>query len=63
MFGWFKKKSKKEILEAKYKKLMEESFKLSHTDRAASSMKNGEAEKVLDEMAALKEQKIDKVFQ
>lgn len=55
MFGWFKKKSQKEILEAKYKKLMEESYKLSHTDRAASSMKNGEAEKVLEEMAALKE--------
>lgn len=55
MFGWFKKKSKKEILEAKYKKLMEESYKLSHTDRAASAMKNGEAEKVLEEIAALKE--------
>jgi hypothetical protein len=55
MFGWFKKKSQKEILEAKYKKLMEESYKLSHTDRAASSMKSGEAEKVLEEMAALKE--------
>lgn len=55
MFGWFKKKSQKEILEAKYKKLMEESYKLSHTDREASVKKNAEAEKVLEEMAALKE--------
>lgn len=55
MFGFFKKKSKKEILEAKYKKLMEESFCLSHTDREASSLKAGEAEAVLKEMENLKE--------
>lgn len=55
MFGWFKKKSRKEILEAKYKKLMEESYKLSHIDREASTKKNAEAEQVLEEMAALKD--------
>ncbi|WMX13056.1 MULTISPECIES: Lacal_2735 family protein [unclassified Aureispira] len=55
MFGWFKKKTKKEILEAKYKKLMEESFRLSHIDRAASTQKNAEAEKVLEEIEQLKD--------
>lgn len=53
MFGWFKKKTKKELLEEKYRKLMEEAYQLSHIDRAASVLKNAEAEKVLEEIAAL----------
>lgn len=52
MFGWFKKKTKKELLEEKYRKLMEEAYQLSHIDRAASVLKNAEAEKVLEEIAA-----------
>lgn len=55
MFGFFKKKSKKEQLEAKYRKLMEESYKLSHTDRAASSIKAAEADAVLQEIEQLKD--------
>lgn len=55
MFGFFKKKSKKEQLEAKYKKLMEEAYKLSHTDREASSKKSAEADAVLSELETLKE--------
>ncbi|MCP4440208.1 MAG: Lacal_2735 family protein [Aureispira sp.] len=54
MFGLFKKKSKKEQLEVKYKKLMEESYKLSHTNRAASSQKASEADDVLKEIEKLK---------
>lgn len=34
MFSFFKKKSPLQLLEIKYKKLLEEAFKLSHTDRA-----------------------------
>ena len=50
MFGLFKKKSKKELLNEKYKKLMAESHKLSTVDRAKSDQKFAEAEKVLLEM-------------
>lgn len=55
MFGWFKKKSERERLEEQYKKLMEESFRLSHIDREASTKKNGEAEEVLKQLEALKD--------
>jgi hypothetical protein len=54
MFGFFKKKSEKEKLEAEYKKLMEESYRLSHVDREASVKKNGEAEEVLKKLEQLK---------
>lgn len=40
-------------LQKKYNKLMEESYKLSHTNRRKSDMKRGEAEeigKLLDEL-------------
>ncbi len=50
MFGLFKKKSPKEKLEEQYKKLMEESYKLSHTDRKASDLKRAEAEEVLKQI-------------
>ena len=55
MFGLFKRKSKKEILEAKYKALLEESFKLSKTNRAQSDQKQAEAQDVLKEIDALKD--------
>jgi hypothetical protein len=46
MFGLFKKKTEKEKLQEEYKKLMEESFKLSTKDRAASDLKAAEAEEI-----------------
>ena len=55
MFGWFKKKSERERLEEQYKKLMEESYRLSHTDREASSLKSGEAEAILRKLEQLKD--------
>lgn len=53
MLGIFKKKSPKEKLEKQYQKLIEESYKLSHTDRKASDMKAAEAEKVLEKIREL----------
>lgn len=53
MFGFFKKKSEKEKLEAEYKRLMEESYRLSHTDREASVKKSGEAEAILKKLEQL----------
>lgn len=53
MFGFFKKDKKKE-LQKKYEKLMEESYKLSKTDRSASDQKRADAEAVLAEMEKLK---------
>jgi hypothetical protein len=53
MFGLFKKKSEKEKLSAEYKKLMEEAFNLSKTDRKASDAKTAEADAILKKMEAL----------
>lgn len=50
MFGF---QSKKEKLEARYKKLLEEAFQLSRTNRTKSDKKTVEAEelrKQIDEM-------------
>lgn len=52
MFGIFKKDPKKK-LEDKYKALMEESYRLSTTNRAASDEKRAEAEEVLKELNKL----------
>jgi len=57
MFGWFKKKTKRQQLEDKYKALLEEAYTLSHTDRMASSLKTAEAEEVLHELDALGKEK------
>ncbi|MCC5927799.1 MAG: Lacal_2735 family protein [Cyclobacteriaceae bacterium] len=54
MFGLFKKKSEVEILSAQYKKLMEESYKLSHSNRKASDFKRAEAEAIMDKIENLK---------
>lgn len=54
MFGFFKKKTPLEALNEKYQKLLEESFKLSKTDRKASDAKVAEAEAVLKEIDGLK---------
>ena len=50
MFG---KKSKKEKLEAKLVKLLEEAYKLSHSDRKKSDEKTAEAERLRQEIDAM----------
>lgn len=50
MFGLFKKKSPKEKLQAKHKKLLEEAFTLSKTNRTASDAKIAEAETILKKL-------------
>lgn len=54
MFGLFKKKPKVEILNDRYKKLLEEAFKLSTTNRKESDSKYAEADAVLKEIDQLK---------
>ena len=51
--GLFRKKSEKEKLQAKYKKLIDEAYKLSHRDRKASDLKTAEADAVLKQIEAL----------
>lgn len=51
--GLFTRKSEKEKLQAKYSKLVDEAYKLSHTDRRASDLKTAEADQVLKQMEAL----------
>lgn len=46
MFKLFSKKSKLPALQKQYKKLQEEAYKLSKTDRSASDKKVAEAEEV-----------------
>ena len=54
MFGkLFGKTSPKEKLEKKYKKLLEESHRLSHSNRAKSDLLRAEAEEVLKEIENL----------
>ncbi len=53
MFGLFKKKSEKEVLQKKYEKLMKESYNLSSVDRAAADKKVAEAEEVLKKIDQL----------
>ena len=54
MFGLFKKKSELEKLQEKYKKLLEDAFKLSTSNRSESDKKQFEAEQVLKQIEALK---------
>ncbi|WP_035726813.1 Lacal_2735 family protein [Eisenibacter elegans] len=56
MFGIFKKKSPIEKLQAQYSRLMQESHKLSHTDRKAADAKAAEAEAIGKQIEALKAQ-------
>ncbi len=55
MFGIFKKKSELEKLQEKYKKVLEESYKLSHTNRAASDQKAVEANDILKQIELLQQ--------
>jgi len=54
MFGLFKKKSKIEKLEEKFKKLMQEWHELSTINRSASDQKYVEAQLVAEQINALK---------
>jgi cell fate (sporulation/competence/biofilm development) regulator YmcA (YheA/YmcA/DUF963 family) len=53
MFGLFKKKSELEKLQEQYKKLQEESFNLSKTDRKAADAKAMEADEIMKKIEAL----------
>ena len=53
MFGLFKKKTEEEKLQEKYKKLMEEAFKLQTINRSDSDQKYLEADQVLKQIEAL----------
>ncbi|WP_299443121.1 Lacal_2735 family protein [uncultured Aquimarina sp.] len=55
MFTLFKKKSEKEQLHKKYTSLMEESYKLSHTNRKASDDRQVEAEEILKKIEQLQD--------
>ena len=54
MFGIFGKKSEVDRLNSIYKKLLEESYKLSHTNRAASDRKAVEANDVLKKIESFR---------
>jgi len=54
MFNFFKKKSEVDKLSDKYKKLMEESYNLSKSNRQKSDAKVAEAEEVLKQIEALR---------
>ncbi len=53
MFGLFKKKSEVEKLQEKYKKLMEEAFKLQSINRSDSDQKYLEADHLLKKIEDL----------
>lgn len=54
MFNLFKKKTKAEKLNEKYKKLLEESYKLSTTNRKLSDLKVEEANEILKQIELLR---------
>ncbi len=56
MLGLFKKKSKIEILQKKYEKLMAQWHKLSSVNRAESDKKYAEAENILKQIEILQKQ-------
>jgi len=51
MFGLFKKKTEVEKLQYRYKKLMEEAYKLKSINRSKSDQKYLEADNILKEIA------------
>jgi hypothetical protein len=54
MFGLFNKKSPIEKLQEKRKKLLDEAFQLSKTDRTASDRKTAEANEIETQIEALR---------
>ncbi|GJM62704.1 Lacal_2735 family protein [Persicobacter diffluens] len=57
MFGLFKKKSRIEVLHKSYQRLMDESFKLSTTNRRSSDQKYAEAQEVMSQIEQLSKEK------
>ncbi|WGD34334.1 Lacal_2735 family protein [Olleya sp. YS] len=55
MFGIFKKKSQLDKLQEQYRKLLEESYKLSTTNRSESDKKQAEAQSILQQIEILKQ--------
>lgn len=53
MFGLLKKKSEKEKLQNRYKKLMEEAYKLQSVNRSQSDEKYAEADAILKQIDSL----------
>ncbi|WP_299017435.1 Lacal_2735 family protein [uncultured Polaribacter sp.] len=53
MFGLFKKKSEVDKLQDKYKKLMEEAYKLQSINRTDSDAKYKEADDILKQIESL----------
>ena len=53
MFGLFKRKTERERLEEELKRLQEEAYRLSHSDRKASDLKTAEAHVLLQRIEAL----------
>jgi hypothetical protein len=53
MFGIFKKKTEKQKLEEQYRKLIDEAYKLSHSNRTQSDKKQADAEAVLQKLEKL----------
>ncbi|WP_299628269.1 Lacal_2735 family protein [uncultured Tenacibaculum sp.] len=56
MFSFFKSKSQKQKLEERYKKLLEESYKLSTVNRKLSDEKAFEADQILKQIESLDKQ-------
>jgi hypothetical protein len=52
----FRKKTKKDLLQLEYNKLMQESYRLSSINRSQSDSKYAEAQKIADEIDFLKSQ-------
>ncbi|MFY0712750.1 Lacal_2735 family protein [Seonamhaeicola sp. NFXS20] len=59
MFSFFKRKSKKEKLEIKFKKLMQEWHQLSSVNRAASDEKFAKAQLIAAQIKSLKHEQLD----
>jgi len=57
MLNWLKRKSQEEILMEKYRKLLEEAYRLSTTNRMASDQKQAEAQAVLDQIETARKNK------
>ncbi len=57
MFNFFKKKTKMQKLEDKYKRLTEEAYNLSKYNRAKSDAKTVEASRVLSEIEKIENKK------
>ena len=54
MFGLFKKKPEKEILQKAYKKTLSEAYKISHSNRSASDRLMAQAEEIAKRIENLK---------